>query len=108
MMQRKRQQNSCSSQLIRRTGRGQRSFQRRRNFWTVPVAAHSLRDKLRILADRAAGVPGAVGAIVRREGLYSLVLSDWRRQRAESATAAFLRQKSSVAGSGAWRLEVHS
>src|SRR5208337_3296302 len=31
------------------------------------------QDKLRILAeiDRAAGVPGAVGAIVRREGLYS-------------------------------------
>ena len=42
------------------------------------------QDKLRILgeADRAAGVPGGVGAIVRREGLYSSALSDWRRQRA--------------------------
>ena len=42
------------------------------------------QDKLRILgeADRAAGVPGAVGAIVRRQGLYSSALSDWRRQRA--------------------------
>src|ERR1019366_1843593 len=42
---------------------------------------------LRILAevDRAAGVPGAVGAIVRREGLYSSALSDWRRQRAAGA-----------------------
>jgi transposase-like protein len=42
------------------------------------------QDKLRILAeaDRAASVPGGVGAIVRREGLYSSALSDWRRQRA--------------------------
>ena len=40
------------------------------------------KDKLRILgeADRAAGVPGGVGAIVRREGLYSSALTDWRRQ----------------------------
>ncbi len=42
------------------------------------------QDKLRILGetDRAAGVPGGIGAIVRREGLYSSALSDWRRQRA--------------------------
>jgi transposase len=48
------------------------------------------QDKLRILAevDRAAGVPGAVGAIVRREGLYSSALSDWRRQRAAGAFEA--------------------
>jgi transposase-like protein len=39
---------------------------------------------LRLLgeADRAASVPGGIGAIVRREGLYSSALSDWRRQRA--------------------------
>ena len=39
-------------------------------------------DKLRILADidRAAGT-GGIGAILRREGLYSSALSDWRRQR---------------------------
>ena len=45
------------------------------------------QDKLRILGevDCAAGVPGAVGAIVRREGLYSSALSDWRRQRAAGA-----------------------
>ena len=45
------------------------------------------QDKLRILGevDRAAGVPGAVGAIVRREGLSSSALSGWRRQRAAGA-----------------------
>src|ERR1022692_4264569 len=48
------------------------------------------QDKLRILgeADRAAGVPGGVGAIVRREGLYSSALTDWRRQRAAGAFEA--------------------
>jgi len=48
------------------------------------------QDKLRILGevDRAAGIPGAVGAIVRREGLYSSALSDWRRQRAAGASEA--------------------
>jgi transposase-like protein len=40
-------------------------------------------DKLRILGevDRAAGTPGAISAIIRREGLYSSALTDWRRQR---------------------------
>ena len=39
-------------------------------------------DKLRILeeTDRAAGT-GDIGAILRREGLYSTTLTDWRRQR---------------------------
>src|ERR1035437_7171050 len=55
-----------------------------------PRRTFTAQDKLRILgeADRAAGVPGAVGAIVRREGLYSSALSDWRRQRAASAFEA--------------------
>ena len=41
------------------------------------------KDKLRILGevDRAAGTPGTIGAILRREGLYSSALTDWRRQR---------------------------
>jgi hypothetical protein len=30
--------------------------------------------------DRAAGIPGAIGAIMRREGLYSSKITDWRRQ----------------------------
>ena len=48
------------------------------------------RDKLRILAevDGARETPGGVGAVLRREGLYSSALSDWRRQREAGALAA--------------------
>ncbi len=47
------------------------------------------QDKLRILADtdRAAGTSG-IAAILRREGLYSSALTDWRRQRAAGALGA--------------------
>lgn len=46
---------------------------RRRNF--------STEEKLRILAeaDRCTG-RGEVGALMRREGIYSSLLSDWRKQ----------------------------
>ena len=45
--------------------------------------------KLRILeeADAATG-PGEVGALLRREGLYSSHLSEWRRLRKEGALGA--------------------
>lgn len=46
--------------------------------------------KLRILAevDKAAGIPGGIGAITRREGLYSSALTDWRRLREAGALGA--------------------
>ena len=46
-------------------------------------------DKLRILGetDRAADT-GGIGAILRREGLYSSALTEWRRQRAVGALGA--------------------
>ena len=38
--------------------------------------------KLRILAEADhSSEPGAIGALLRREGLYSSHLTDWRRQR---------------------------
>src|SRR4051812_28271014 len=45
--------------------------------------------KVRILeeTDRAAGT-GDIGAILRREGLYSTTLTDWRRQRAAGTLGA--------------------
>ena len=49
------------------------------------------KDKLRILADidRAAETRG-IGAILRREGLYSSTLSEWRRQRDAGAFSALV------------------
>jgi transposase-like protein len=53
------------------------------------------KDKLRILADidRATGTDGT-GAILRREGLYSSTLSDWRSQRDAGALGALSPGKS--------------
>lgn len=52
------------------------------------------QDKLRILAetDRAAET-GGVGAILRREGLYSSALTDWRRKRDAGAFSALVPGK---------------
>ena len=52
------------------------------------------KDKLRILADidRAAETRG-IGAILRREGLYSSTLSEWRRQRDAGAFSALIPGK---------------
>ena len=52
------------------------------------------KDKLRILADidRAAETRG-IGAILRREGLYSSTLSEWRRQRDAGAFNALVPAK---------------
>jgi transposase len=52
------------------------------------------KDKLRILADidRAAETRG-IGAILRREGLYSSTLSEWRRQRDAGAFSALVPGK---------------
>ena len=45
-------------------------------------------DKLRILDEVDRAAPGGAGAILRREGLYSSALTDWRRQRNAGAYEA--------------------
>ena len=52
------------------------------------------QTKLRVLAetDGAADV-GGIGAILRREGLYSSSLTDWRRQRDSGALGALTPAK---------------
>jgi len=51
--------------------------------------------KQRILqeADSAAGTPGGVGALLRREGLYSSHLVSWRRERQAGGLAALTPHK---------------
>lgn len=50
--------------------------------------------KLRVLeeADKCKG-PGEVGALLRREGLYSSSLSAWRKQRAQGALGALSEKR---------------
>lgn len=50
--------------------------------------------KKRILeaADKAADT-GGIGALLRREGLYSSVLTRWRRERDEAVNGAFSRKR---------------
>lgn len=55
-----------------------------------PARRFTSDQKERLLAEIAAAPPGAVGAILRREGLYYSTLASWRRtnKRARSASNA--------------------
>lgn len=50
--------------------------------------------KLRIVQEaEACTQSGEIGALLRREGLYSSLLSEWRKQRDEGALAALARPR---------------
>jgi len=50
--------------------------------------------KLRVLTEAdACSRPGEVGALLRREGLYSSLLTEWRRQRERGALEALERPR---------------
>ena len=54
----------------------------------------SAEYKLRILREAdACTESGEIGALLRREGLYSSLLSDWRRQRDDGALAGLSAKK---------------
>ena len=49
--------------------------------------------KLRILQEAERCAPGELGALLRREGLYSSHLTTWRKQRAAGSLAALAAKK---------------
>jgi len=53
----------------------------------------SAEYRLRILREADACAPGEIGALLRREGLYSSHLGVWRRQRAEGELEALAPKK---------------
>src|SRR5665811_1006073 len=57
--------------------------------------SYTAEYKLRILqqAEAAAATPGGVGALLRREGLYSSLLAYWRRERANGILDALTPHK---------------
>ena len=57
--------------------------------------SYTAEYKLRILreAEAAAATRGGIGALLRREGLYSSLLVTWRRERAQGMREALTPQK---------------
>ncbi len=54
----------------------------------------SAEYKLRVLREvEACSRPGEIGALLRREGLYSSLLSEWRKQRDAGSLAALGRPR---------------
>jgi transposase len=53
----------------------------------------SAQHKLEVLRKADACKPGELGALLRREGIYSSNLSNWRRQREEGALGALERKR---------------
>ena len=53
----------------------------------------SAQFKLRILQEAERSAPGQLGALLRREGLYSSHLTHWRQQRESGALAALTAKK---------------
>jgi len=71
---------------------------RRQGLQVVPKAKrrrYSAEYKAKILAeaDACAGKPGKLGELLRREGLYSSHLVDWRRARDAGALAALSKKR---------------
>jgi transposase len=55
---------------------------------------HTAKYKLRILAEAdACDQPGQIGALLRREGLYSSNLTTWRRQKEDGLLQAMTPKK---------------
>jgi transposase-like protein len=65
--------------------------------------------KLRILREAdaavASGTEGAIGVLLRREGLYSSHLSEWRRQRDEGAGLQLKRGRKATRNASADEVE---
>jgi len=51
------------------------------------------KQRILLEAETAAAIPGVVGALLRREGLYSSLLSYWRRERADGIREALTPRK---------------
>ena len=61
----------------------------------APRRVYTAEYKLRVLkeADLCKRELGAISALLRREGLYSSLLSEWRKQRESGALSALCRKR---------------
>jgi len=51
------------------------------------------KQRILIEAEAAAAIPGGVGALLRREGLYSSLLTYWKREQADGIREALTPRK---------------
>ena len=51
------------------------------------------KQRILIEAEAASAIPGGVGALLRREGLYSSLLTYWKRERADGIREALTPRK---------------
>ena len=51
------------------------------------------KQRILIEAESAVAIPGGVGALLRREGLYSSLLTYWKRERADGIREALTPRK---------------
>jgi len=66
----------------------------------------SAEYKLRVLQEADRCKPGEVGALLRREGLYSSHLTVWRRQRNEGALSSLSKKRGRKAKRSAEQIEL--
>ncbi len=66
----------------------------------------SAEYKLRVLQEADRCNPGEVGALLRREGLYSSHLTVWRRQRNEGALSSLSKKRGRKAKRSAEQIEL--
>lgn len=64
--------------MVAEKNRTDPEVQRARRAWPATYKLAILEE---VEQAKRSGEPGAVGAILRREGLYSSLLTDWRKQR---------------------------
>ncbi len=62
--------------------------------------------KLQILSEIDAAERGEIGAILRREGLYSSLISEWRKQRDRGALEGLRDRRPGPAGKDPMRAEL--
>jgi transposase-like protein len=62
--------------------------------------------KLQILTEIDAAGRGEIGAILRREGLYSSLISEWRKQRDRGALEALAERRPGPAGKDPVKVEL--
>lgn len=92
----KSRRNSAASGVVPATGQQRAEKAERRSLEVLPKPQRrtfTAEYKARILAEADACETGDLGALLRREGLYSSHLSTWRRQRERGAVAGLTPKK---------------